>query len=296
VSEFELDFVGIGAAKAGTTWLAACLSEHPQVCLSEPKELNFYCEKHTWPTTPTNYSKGEEWLKAHFKHYNAGQIRGEFSVCYLIDSKSPSLLHNHYPNIKILVSLRNPTDGLYSFYYSVSKRYAVPASFELFLEEYPEFIDYGCYYENLMGYLNYFPKENIHIILYDDILKNPRSVLSDVFSFLGVAQDFSPQTLYSRRNQRQGVQSVFLRNAVGNIVDFFRTNPNVASVTKLARHLGAAHLVDFIQKKNLQDQVFTPMKKATRERLMEHYEEGNLKLGDLIKRDLRSWNVMENDQ
>ena len=27
----DIAFIGIGAAKAGTTWLAQCLSEHPQI-------------------------------------------------------------------------------------------------------------------------------------------------------------------------------------------------------------------------------------------------------------------------
>jgi hypothetical protein len=293
VGDFSLDFVGIGAAKAGTTWLAACLSEHPQICMSDPKEVNFFCEKHTWPTTPTNYDKGEEWLRQRFSHYEPEQIRGEFSVCYLVDPVSPSLLHRHFPNTKIIVSFRNPTEGLYSFYYSVSKRYAVPNSFGKFLQEYPDFMDYGRYYEKLLRYMNYFPKEKIHIILYDDIQKQPRIVLKNLFSFLDVEDNFEPHTLSTRRNQRQGVHSIALRNAVGKTVDFFRTNPNVAGATKLARRLGADRVVDWIQQINLEDQEFPPMDGSIRQKLVAYYAPGNSKLADLIGRDLRSWNSVE---
>ena len=33
----QLDFLGIGAARCGTTWLARALQEHPQVFLPERK-------------------------------------------------------------------------------------------------------------------------------------------------------------------------------------------------------------------------------------------------------------------
>ena len=38
-------FVGIGAAKAGTTWLHRYLLQHPQVCISPIKELHYYDDK-----------------------------------------------------------------------------------------------------------------------------------------------------------------------------------------------------------------------------------------------------------
>ena len=36
------NFIGIGAPKAGTTWLARCLGEHPQVCMAAVKETEFW--------------------------------------------------------------------------------------------------------------------------------------------------------------------------------------------------------------------------------------------------------------
>ncbi len=41
MGNFKIDFIGVGAPKCGTTWVAQCLSEHPQICLSKPKEINF---------------------------------------------------------------------------------------------------------------------------------------------------------------------------------------------------------------------------------------------------------------
>jgi hypothetical protein len=35
-------FLGIGAPKCGTTWLAECLREHPQVFVPEVKEVVYF--------------------------------------------------------------------------------------------------------------------------------------------------------------------------------------------------------------------------------------------------------------
>ena len=38
----KIDFMGIGIGKSGTTWIAKCLNEHPEICISNPKEPHFF--------------------------------------------------------------------------------------------------------------------------------------------------------------------------------------------------------------------------------------------------------------
>lgn len=44
------DFIGIGAQKCATTWLALCLRQHPQIFMASPKELKYFNE---------NFARGE---------------------------------------------------------------------------------------------------------------------------------------------------------------------------------------------------------------------------------------------
>ena len=40
-TNFKVDFIGIGAERSGTTWIAQCLAEHPEICFSKEKEIYF---------------------------------------------------------------------------------------------------------------------------------------------------------------------------------------------------------------------------------------------------------------
>merc|ERR1719223_544803 len=72
---FKLDFLCIGAQKAGTTWLHEMLSRHTNIVLpSEKKELHFW----DW-----NRGKGLGWYKGQFRfHPKMNKLFGEINPCY----------------------------------------------------------------------------------------------------------------------------------------------------------------------------------------------------------------------
>ncbi len=45
-----VDFIGIGAARSGTTWIAEVLRAHAEICISEPKEVRYF-NRHVLPFT-----------------------------------------------------------------------------------------------------------------------------------------------------------------------------------------------------------------------------------------------------
>ena len=50
-------FIGIGAQRAGTTWAYNCLAQHPEVYMTQKKELHFFY---------ANYSRGLAWYAEQF--------------------------------------------------------------------------------------------------------------------------------------------------------------------------------------------------------------------------------------
>lgn len=286
---FRLDFVGVGAAKAGTTWLGQCLKEHPGVCMSDPKEVNYFGYKHVWPPSPTHYDKGLGWLEQRFAPLQPGQVRGEYSVGYLIDPQSPQLIYEHNPDVKIIIALRNPIDALYSFYFEVMKQYVVPESFADFLDEYPDFVGYGFYPEHVRRYQERFMKEQLHFIFFDDIRRDPAGVLSNLFSFVGVDSDYEPLSLTKRVNERREPKHLWLRDAIGGSRDFMRTHKSLHGLQEVLRKMGVEKAVNWIQEKNRVATEFVPMDESIRLKLQEIYAPHNEEIGTMLERDLLHW-------
>ena len=65
-NNFNITFIGIGAHKSGTTWLANCLREHPEICFANKKEV-LYFNKLANPllskTLNIKYNWGLSWYK-----------------------------------------------------------------------------------------------------------------------------------------------------------------------------------------------------------------------------------------
>ena len=141
---FKIDFIGIGTQRAGTTWIANCLSAHPQICLSNPKEVHFFGS--------VRYSFGLDWYKKHFSA-KPNQITGEFDAGYFASKNAAIQIKEHFPDVKIIISLRNPIEKAFSNYLSVSS-YEKYSSFENFLEANPKILERGIYYPKLYHYLS----------------------------------------------------------------------------------------------------------------------------------------------
>jgi hypothetical protein len=289
--QFKLDFVGIGAGKSGTTWLAACLEDHPEICLSRKKEL-FYFMREGSLGMSGSYDLGESWLRSHFRHCQTGQIKGEYSVWYYDNSESPELIKAHNPDIKLIAAFRNPVERLQSLYYELLRQYQVPSTFAQFVEEDREFLPTGLYARGIHRFLQYFPRQNIHIIIFDDIVANPRSVLRDLYTFLDVSPDFRPPSLQERINARKEVRWPFLRDVLSAATYTLNHTPRLRWLLLLQRRLKLNRIRDWLSLANTRpsNSAYQPMPEKTRKFLRDYYAESNIRLGKLLGIDLSHWN------
>ena len=295
----KIDFVGIGAIKSATTWIYECLKEHPQICVSEPKETRFFSREispfeakniSSDPRLLSEYEKKsiEEYAK-YFKRCKDGQIVGEVDTYYMVDPDVPRKIFKEYPNIKIIASLRNPIERAYShFLYS---KYSLhnddSLDFEEAFRKYPDY--YGgtsLYYQRLKPYFDLFPKENILILLYEEIKKHPLESIQRIFRFLGVRENFIPSSLEKRTNPTVK----YVHPASFRVYSF---------LTRALRRYGFGFFSDFFKKtpiNNLLDPIRAkrtikkePIDCQTRKRLYRFFEEDIHKLEKLINRDLSFW-------
>jgi hypothetical protein len=287
--DFKLDFVGVGAAKSGTSWLATCLGEHPELCVADPTCLNYFCENTIWPEFRVPASLGATWLADRFAHCKPGQRLGEISPNYLCDANSPLLIFSHNPECRLIFSFRHPVDALTSFYYQIAKESLVPETMEGFLEDYPEIRRMGLYHLHVQAFLKVFPREQCLFLLFDDIQRDAGEVLQHCFSFLGVARDFVPSSLNRRVNERQIPRSKALFAAMNRARHFLQNHTSGRARQAWFWKLKLYRLHDWVQQRNLKSFTLPPIKEATRTRLLGFYRDDTRALSRFLDRDLSDW-------
>jgi hypothetical protein len=202
-------FVCIGAQKCGTTWLFQNIRQHPDVFVSPKKELHFFNQRN-------NYSNGIGWYRRQFAGYSGQRAIGERTPNYFWTSTDqreieesglnrdiPKLVHSHYPDIKLILCLRNPVDRAVSAYYHhIRMRRISPNSRILDVKDRYGIVSMGFYDVHLSRWLEVFPLDQFLILFYEDIVRNKEQTLRRVYRFIGVDDSFKPHNIEARYNTR----------------------------------------------------------------------------------------------
>jgi hypothetical protein len=201
------NFIVIGAAKAGTTALYWYLAEHPSVFMSPIKETNYFAygldpkgqllygdpEVHRFPVKSLL-----EYQKL-FDGAGNAKVVGEASPIYLEAPQAAGRIKALIPAARLICGIRQPVDRAYSDYQMYLRRRGrrldpardlTPAS--VWARPSSHWMQIGHYYESLKRYFDLFPRNQIHVFLFDDLQRHPLRVVQDVYRFLNVDAEFSP--------------------------------------------------------------------------------------------------------
>lgn len=204
------NLLGIGAAKAGTTWFAGLLAEHPEIFLHPQKELN-----------GLHYADLDERIgeyQAYFHGSESRAFRCDFSVRYLNSSNATRAAKRLVPGAKILVILRDPVDQLQSHYWHLRRQnfhqpHVVSPAPDIFeaIERFPDLLlEPALYGKHLSRWREHFPREQFLVIDYVSLVKDVNEALHRVHLFLGLqpeqAEVAGGPRAADRREGRGGVQ------------------------------------------------------------------------------------------
>ncbi len=205
------NFLIIGAAKSGTYTLFHQFARHPEVFMCAIKEPHYFsygaggCGTDSGQRGPVNsfIRSREEYLEL-FAEQQDARLAGESSVSYLYMPGTAERIFDFNPQMKIIVSLRNPVDRAYSSFnyaksYGLEPLKTLAEGMEAESQRIREncslllrYRDLGLYAQQLTRYYNVFPRDQIKVILFEDLVQDPAEVVRQLFEFTGVATDFSP--------------------------------------------------------------------------------------------------------
>ena len=278
------NFIIIGAGKCGTTSLHNYLNQHKNIYLCPQKETYFFVPE------PIR-SKFEPWGAIDnfddytnlFKAASQDSVIGEISTTYYRHPEAARKIYRTLPQVKIIAILRDPANRSFSDYQMHFRKGNETEEFTELIDSENRFIKPGFYYAELLPYFQVFPKEQIKILLFKDLVKNPKSFIEDLFKFIEVDPYFVPDT--TKKSRSGGLPK-------NKTLNHLLTKPNPLRKT-MASLLGLFVPLSMRQKirSNLVKQNIQPAKLSpeVRQKLIAIYRDDILKLQELIDRDLSIW-------
>jgi hypothetical protein len=273
-----INFIGLGAQKSGTSWAYACLYEHPEVC-APVKEIHFFSRP--------RFEKGKNWYESHFVRCDTSKLKGEFSTSYLYSKEAPERIHSLYPNTKLIVILRNPVTRAVSQYFNAIKSGEIDSSvtFDIFTQQEQSVLGQGLYATQLKHYLSLFKREQILILIYEDIKKNPRTFMQLIYRFLAIEDTFEASMLETQVNIARTPKMMALERIMHHVSEFLRK----IGLDKMVHTVRKSGLPDFVRKYNTQKKEEVIIDTKT---LAAYFKADVEELSLLLGRDLRTeWNI-----
>ena len=223
------DFLYIGIARAGSTWLFEMLRQHPDVFIPPAKDLYFF---------DRFFNKGLDWYLSHFQHAGHAKAVGELSHDYYFSEEATTRIQEALPNVRLICCLREPVGRLVSGYvYNRTTSLRSGVSLADYAAQ-DEIVTQFEYYGHLKRYLECFERERVLVVFYEEMIRNPESFMREIYRFLGVDDSFVPPNLHERINPS--------RNARAESLALFAYR-----FAQRLRRLGLANLVGRIKESKL---------------------------------------------
>ncbi len=236
------NFIVLGAPKCGTTSLHLYLSEHPEIFMTEQKEIHFFLSDDAhWGT----WNRGLEWYSSLFKAGKSYPMRGEASPGYVIEGQTEDAakkISEVLPEVKLIYLIRDPirrtkSHFLESYFLGylpkgiclddiISNRGINDRPHDFY---YKDFVYTSLYNRQLRLLLKHHDLNNIFIATQEQLQTQPQRILTEIFNFLGIDSAFIPMSLNTRLNVSSEKQK--------RVIDPLRFLSNSSLYRKLSAHV-----------------------------------------------------------
>jgi hypothetical protein len=180
------------------------------------KEIHFFSRP--------RYAEGKGWYEEQFKRCEGGKLKGEWSTSYLYSEEAPLRIRECYPEAKLIAILRNPISRAYSQYRNAVRAGEIEktATFDEYSRGEKSVWDQGLYAQQLSRYYEHFPKDQILVLIYEDIQKDPVAFMRRIHEFLGISPDFVSSMVHTEVNVGRTPTVVGIDRVLHYVSEFLR--------------------------------------------------------------------------
>jgi hypothetical protein len=195
-------FLGIGSMRCGSTWLYEVLKRHPDIRMSDCKEVDFFF-------LPQMLQHGLNWYKAHFKPNNGSEpkpVRGEISPRYArLKAWQVNRIAELLPDLRIILTLRHPIERvwsqtLYDFGRLQGRDIQKVRSIEFLrqLERARNRLS-SDYCRTIEIWTRAFSREALHVGLFEQLRDDPQTYVNDILKHISTSTPWSLPTEFMQK-------------------------------------------------------------------------------------------------
>jgi len=239
----EVNFIGLGVHKAGTTFIYEMLLQHPEVSFPIQKEIRYFnrylVEDPAFSQLNPKFDNNFEWYLSCFGKKSTNHKFGEISPMYFCDPCAPQKIFDTAPNAKLFVVVRNPIDRTFShFLMNTVKFKKSEYKIQDMLNPAYKYIKYSLYGESLERYLMLFPRNQLMVIEHQELINNPIEVLKALCRHIGIDDSSNFKGSEKKINE-------FSESIIPKLDIFFY------SVKDLLHKMGFKRVISMVQKTGL---------------------------------------------
>ena len=294
----------IGGMRCGSTALHLLLDQHDDINMSSIKEPCYFNAELKRQKLYNNYSKElEEDLNSYvkkgkfrtkdkyislFDNSRNYKYRGESSH-YIYSSDTAAIIKRESPQSKIIISVRNPINRMYSEYLYHSRIEGqgtldfgsyVNDNLKLFKLGMPTRLTKGLYNGSILHWIEIFGEDNVKIIIYEEFEKNQQKVLGEIYDWLNLP----PSKINNLTPQKTGNIRFKKLFFFINSSSFIKSSLKLIFSKSSRIKIRSFFYLLFIQKKKKSD-----VSNTTKELLIYFYKEDVFRLEKLLNKDLSFW-------
>ncbi len=278
------------------------LRRHPNVFFSTPKELN-YLNSDLPQEDVTGFFEISN-LDEYLEYFAGAEERhlavGEGTPHYLRSHDAVPNILNLNPDARLIAMVRNPVELVYSFHGTrvVGRKEDVLDFEEAWRKQdersrgrsVPRFcVDRSMLMYSELGMLGaqlervfaLAPAGQVKVVVFDDLVRDPRGVYEDVLAFLDLPGD--GRTEFPRIHASERVRSSLLNRGVGYAVR------NTLRTKKALGIRGGLGVLKWVDRRNIVNRPRPPLTASFEAELREHFREDVELLSGLLGRDLSPW-------
>lgn len=143
----------------------------------------------------------------------------------------------------------------------------------------------NCYYNFIAPWVKSFPQEKIHIILFEEMVSNPRKILIRLANNLGIDSDFYNEFSFEKRNSTVSIKNKYLHKSITKFAYFLQSTgiKTILDKYKIMKLIKSSYI-------KINSSRTRPAPTEALNRLDDYFRPHNQKLAEVFDLDLSPWN------